>query len=32
MTMKERLKIHRELERRNVERVAAYVARQKKSA
>lgn len=32
MTMKERLKIHRELERKNRERIMAHIARQKKTA
>ena len=32
MTMKERLKIHREMERKNRERIIAHIARQKKTA
>ena len=32
MTMKERLKIHREMERKNRERIMAHIARQKKTA
>ena len=32
MTMKERLKIHREMERRNRERIMAHIAKQKRSA
>jgi len=32
MTMKERLKIHREMEKTNRERVKAHIARQKKAA
>ena len=32
MTMKERLKIHREMERKNRDRIAKHIARQKKSA
>ena len=31
MTMKERLKIHREMEEKNLERIAEHIARQKKS-
>jgi len=32
MTMKERLKIHREMEEKNRERIVEHIARQKKSA
>ena len=32
MTMKERLKIHREMEEKNRKRIAEHIARQKKSA
>lgn len=32
MTMKERLKLHREMEQKNRERIMAYIAAQKKSA
>ena len=32
MTMKEKLKIHREMERKNRERIRAHIAREKKTA
>ena len=32
MTMKERLKIHREMEKKNRERIMIHIARQKRSA
>ena len=32
MTMRERLKIHREMERKNRERIMAHIARNKKTA
>lgn len=32
MTMKQRLKLHREMERKNRERVRAYIEAQKRSA
>ena len=32
MTMRERLMIHREMERKNRERIAEHIARQKKTA
>lgn len=32
MTMKERLKIHREIEEKNRKRIMAHIARQKKTA
>lgn len=32
MTMKERLKIHREMEEKNLERIRAHIEAQKKSA
>ena len=32
MTMKEKLQIHREMEKKNRERIAEFIRRQKKSA
>ena len=32
MTMKERLKVHREMEEKNRQRIAEHIARQKKTA